>query len=265
MMRSSALAKTGSPGFGVSPAGPSSTARTCGGTAIFQRASTASASAAVVGSGTVGPEAISEGSSPRHVGDAERQRARRMEARGEPAALDARQVLSDRVDVGDRRAGGEQRLGQRLLVGDVEALGAARSSWPSRRRRRARARDRRARPPRQAPARRRCRQARLRRARDGPPRPADAAERPPVAVARHADADEALRLDQAAVEVVRARTPPPCAPPTCRRRARGAGRVGGGGQMRRQADRGCARATAASNIVRQSSRGFMRRAAAGRR
>ena len=57
-------AKTGSPGFGVSFAGSASACATSGGTLRSWRATMARASASVVGSGTVGPEPITAGSSP---------------------------------------------------------------------------------------------------------------------------------------------------------------------------------------------------------
>jgi hypothetical protein len=64
MMRVSALAKRGSPGFGVSLAGSASQAATRSGMRIPYRAIWDMASALLEGSARVGPDATSEGSSP---------------------------------------------------------------------------------------------------------------------------------------------------------------------------------------------------------
>ncbi len=58
------LASRGSPGFGVSSAACSRWRPTAGGSVMRYRSRMARASAKVVASGTVGPEAITEGSSP---------------------------------------------------------------------------------------------------------------------------------------------------------------------------------------------------------
>ena len=63
-MTFSTLAKHLSPGFGVSPSAVASRARTPSGTAIAYLSMMASASSLLDGSGTVGPEAMIEGSSP---------------------------------------------------------------------------------------------------------------------------------------------------------------------------------------------------------
>ena len=62
-MRNSVAEKTGLPGFGVSLAGLSSSAAADAGSGTLRRATIARASASVDGSGTVGPEAITAGSS----------------------------------------------------------------------------------------------------------------------------------------------------------------------------------------------------------
>ncbi len=62
--RYSARARRGSPGFGVSSAAASRCAFTAGAGSILYFARIARASAKVLGSGTVGPEPITEGSSP---------------------------------------------------------------------------------------------------------------------------------------------------------------------------------------------------------
>jgi hypothetical protein len=64
MMRFVVRAKAGSPGFGVSAFGSSSSVCTDAGTVIPYRLSTALASASVLKSGVVGPEAMTDGSSP---------------------------------------------------------------------------------------------------------------------------------------------------------------------------------------------------------
>ena len=77
------------------------------------------ASAKVVGSATVGPEAIDAGSSP---GTSEMRSVTtrgRIGGGGEPAALDRREVLAHRVHLADVGAAGEQRAVDRLLVGEA--------------------------------------------------------------------------------------------------------------------------------------------------
>ena len=75
------VAKIGSPGFGDSFAGSLSARCTLSGRSSLKRATTARASASVVGSGTVGPEPMTVGIVARHVGDRERDEARRSGAR----------------------------------------------------------------------------------------------------------------------------------------------------------------------------------------
>ena len=58
-----------------------------------------------------------------HVGDGERDHARRMRMRGEPSAFDAREMLAHRVDLADRGAGFEERARHRLLLREREAGG----------------------------------------------------------------------------------------------------------------------------------------------
>ena len=80
----------------------------------------ARASAKVVGSGTVGPEPITAGSSP---GTSEiRRLTTRAGCAAAAAALDCRQVLPDRVHLGDVGARGEQRAVDRLLVLERKAF-----------------------------------------------------------------------------------------------------------------------------------------------
>ena len=78
---------------------------------------------ASVGSGTVGPEPITAGSSP---GTSEiasvTTRAGCARAR-QPAALDAREMLAHRVDLADVGARAQQRPRHRLLVGERESGG----------------------------------------------------------------------------------------------------------------------------------------------
>ena len=62
-MRYSALAKAGSPAFGVSLAGSDSSALAASGSGMLRRSQMSRAWASVEGSGTVGPEAITAGSS----------------------------------------------------------------------------------------------------------------------------------------------------------------------------------------------------------
>ena len=58
-----------------------------------------------------------------HVGDQQRDGARGEGRRGEPAALDAREVLAHAVHLVDRGARAQQRPVDALLVGEREALG----------------------------------------------------------------------------------------------------------------------------------------------
>ena len=64
----------------------------------------ARASAKVVGSATVGPEAMTAGSSPGTSEIDQRDDPRRRGGRGEPAALDRGEMLAHAVHLGDRRA-----------------------------------------------------------------------------------------------------------------------------------------------------------------
>ena len=125
------------------PAAPfSRCARTAAGGSMRYLASTASASAKVVRSGTVGPEPITPGSS---LGTSEiSQHSTRAgwAAIGEPAALDGREVLSHRVHLDDVGARFQQRAIDRLLVGRASGRARAGPAGPRRRPRSGRARDR---------------------------------------------------------------------------------------------------------------------------
>ena len=84
------------------------------------------ASAEVVASGTVGPDAITDGSS---LGTSEiisetTARGRRRDR--QPAAFDRRQVLAHAVHLADRRAAAQQRAIDRLLVLEGDAGGGQR-------------------------------------------------------------------------------------------------------------------------------------------
>ena len=83
--------------------------------------SIARASASVMGSGTVGPDPITAGSSPGTSEIASVTSRAGLMPLGQAAALDAREMLAHGVDLGDRRARCEQRAGQRLLLGEREA------------------------------------------------------------------------------------------------------------------------------------------------
>ena len=103
-------------------------------------------SASVVGSGTVGPEAIALASSRGTSDIASVTISARCAGPRQSAALDPRQMLSHRVDLADRRAGAEQRPRHLLLLGERRHR-PARSSSPSRRPTAAPAADRRRSPP----------------------------------------------------------------------------------------------------------------------
>ena len=141
----------------------------------------------------------------------------------------------------------------------------ARSSWPSRRRRRGPARGRPA--PASAasastsavPARPACVRHRVARL-----HAANAPQRPPVAVPRHADADETLRARSGRHRDSAPRMPPAMCAPDLPQASTISRPAGGGGRCGGRQTAGCARATAASNIARQRSRGFMRGASAAR-
>ena len=70
---------------------------------------------------TVGPEAMTAGSSPGHVGDDQRDDLRRIRGRGEPPTLDRGEVLAHAVHLADMRARAQQRAIDRLLVLEGEA------------------------------------------------------------------------------------------------------------------------------------------------
>ena len=179
----------------------------------------ASASAKVEGSGTVGPEPITAGSSP-GTSEISRLTTRAGWRRGrEPAALDRREVLAHDVHLADVGARGEQRAVDRLLVLEASAPAPAGQAAPRRRPRSGRAPDR--------PARRRAASSRIRaggvqaggighrmrRLDDLDPRAGGA-----VAVAGHDQALERARP-------CGARPPGPWPPRPCRRRARSSGRA----------------------------------------
>ena len=81
----------------------------------------ASASANVVGSGTVGPDAIDCGIVAGHIRNGERHDFRRITSRRQPAALDGRQMLAHAIHLADVGAALEQRAIDRLLVLQREA------------------------------------------------------------------------------------------------------------------------------------------------
>ncbi len=56
-----------------------------------------------------------------HIGDRDRDKARRADPLGKTAALDAREMFAHAVDFGNRCAGCEQRPRQRLLLGERQA------------------------------------------------------------------------------------------------------------------------------------------------
>ena len=73
--------------------------------------------ARVVGSATVGPEPMTDGSSPGTSEISSVTTFARMRRGGEPPALDRGQVLAHAIHLGDVGAGFQQRLVDRLLVG----------------------------------------------------------------------------------------------------------------------------------------------------
>ena len=123
--------RRGSPGLSVSPS-PLSQQRARRRAAARCRSARriASASAQVVGSGTVGPAGDVDRVVARHVGDQQRDDLRRMARRRQPAALDRRQVPAHAVHLGDgaRRSSSSAWL-MRLLV--VQASGPAAGSGSS--------------------------------------------------------------------------------------------------------------------------------------
>ena len=218
----------------------------------------ARASASVVGSGTVGPEPIAEGSSPGTSEIAMVTSLRRIGMARQPSALDAREMFAHRVDLADVGARAQQRARDRLFVfkrypgrrRDPVGRGAARHQHqhqvvrvPHYRR---------------APARGRRLPGRRRRGSDGRLRSCvTTRSRPAVAVARHRDAGKAVR-GQASTD--RDKSLPPLRPwnrRPCRRRARSAGPRGGGGSSGGRQLAGCAAATAVRNrSARKARRGL---------
>ena len=80
----------------------------------------------VLGSGSVGPEAIAAGSSP-GMSEITSVTTRAGRGRGgQPAALDRRQMLADDVHLGDGRAAGAAAPVDRLLVGERHVAGRQR-------------------------------------------------------------------------------------------------------------------------------------------
>jgi len=86
-------------------------------------ATSARASASVVGSGTVGPEAMADGSSCGTSDIAQRRDLGQLPGTREPAALDPRQVLANGIDLADRRARAQQRAGQLPFLRERHAFG----------------------------------------------------------------------------------------------------------------------------------------------
>ena len=186
----------------------------------------ARASASVVGSGTVGPEPITAGSSPGTSEIAERHDARRMRAARQPAAFDAREMLAHGVDLADGGARAQQRARDRLLLGERQAVGR---------------RD----PVRRGAARNQHQheivgagavgererafggiEAGLVRHRMAGFDHLDHAGRPAIAVPRDRDAGEAVGRKAAGVEIVPLRRPRSSSRRLCRRRARSAAHAG---------------------------------------
>ena len=85
----------------------------------------ASASARVAGSGIVGPDATSAGSSPGMSEMTSECDPRRVGRRGEPAALDPRQMLAQAVHLADRRAGSKKQAIDRALRLAADASGGS--------------------------------------------------------------------------------------------------------------------------------------------
>ena len=115
-------AKTGSSGFGDSLAGSFSAATAPAGRSSLKRLAIARASASVVGirHRRAGPD--HRRIVARHVRDAERHKPRRMCVTRKPSALDARQVLSHRVHLGDIGARAKQRPRHCLLLLQRQAM-----------------------------------------------------------------------------------------------------------------------------------------------
>src|SRR6267378_515671 len=111
------FAKRGSPGFGVSETSAFRCIATMAGISMPYFVITASASARVDTSGTVGPDAIMERSSPGTSEIASVTYSRRRGGDGETTAFDRGQVFSNRVHFGDMRAAFQQRAVDGLLVG----------------------------------------------------------------------------------------------------------------------------------------------------
>ena len=248
--RNAVPAKIGSPGFGVSlAASASARAPLAAGRADSARRWRAHRPASS-GSGTVGPEPITAGSSPGTSEIASVTSRGRCGARGEPAALDAREMLAHGVDLADRGAGAQQCPRHRLLLRQRQARGrrdpvgrgAARQQHQhqvvgGRRGRRARA-------SRSAAG----ESGRVGHRMAGLDHRARAAVGRAVAVAGHGKAGKAVRRQAAVVEIVALRDFASWSRRPCRRRAGSGGpqaAVAAGAPAGRCA--GCAAATAALN------------------
>src|SRR5262245_56395009 len=82
---------------------------------------TASASALVVGSATVGPDAMTEGSVSGYIRNSQRMNPRRPSSRGQSSPLDRRQMLPYAIDFSDRGARLQQLFRYLLLILKVES------------------------------------------------------------------------------------------------------------------------------------------------
>ena len=186
----------------------------------------ARASASVVGSGTVGPEPITAGSSPGTSEIASVTTRAGGRARASRPPLMRERCFRTRVDLADVGARAQQRPRHRLLVGERQARAPARSSWPTRRRRAAPAPDRPAPAPSASAS---VRAAAARPAASGTGWPAstiaDEPGRPPIAVPRDRDARRCGPPASRGRRDSAARRPRPWSLRPCRRRARSAGRI----------------------------------------
>ena len=115
-------ANSSSPGLGVSLFASASAAVTPAGSSSLYLATIERASASVVGSGTVGPEPMADGSSPGTSEIAMVTSARRIGIARQPPAFDARQMFAHGIDLADARARTQQRARHRLLVGEGDAV-----------------------------------------------------------------------------------------------------------------------------------------------
>ena len=93
-------------------------------------------------SGTVGPEAIKSNGSPSTSEMISVSKRPARQARGEPAPLDAAELLADRVQLLDVGPGGAEVPGHGQLVGQRDALRRGPATAPSRRRRSGTGKDR---------------------------------------------------------------------------------------------------------------------------